>query len=374
MKWSFKIGSAFGIELRMHITFFLIVLFAAYIWGVLFERGYQGAVYGAALISVLFACVVIHELAHSLMAIHYGGQVSSITLLPIGGVSLLKNMPEDPMKELVVSVVGPMTNVVIGFLLIPLLYLIPDPVGGPWGAYADVDLFTGISVQAFISYLLFINFVLAFFNMVPAFPLDGGRVLRSILALKMSYVKATRAAVTIGQIFAFILGITGLLLGAWLWIIIAVFIYLGASQEGAGTEMKSILARLKVGQAMAGDVRVLSPEDRLSDVVGVALRTYQEDFPVVSDGRIEGMLTRSGLIKGLHDVGPEASVSEVMTREFPVVRADAPFSEVYVRMNEFGIKAVPVVEDGRLLGMVTMEHLSEVFMLLSATDQPVIPE
>ncbi|MHB1389635.1 MAG: site-2 protease family protein [Thermoleophilia bacterium] len=372
MKWSFKIGRAFGIQLRVHVTFFLIIAYAAYIWGVSDGGGVSGAVYGSFLITLLFACVVIHELCHSLMAIHFGGEVASITLLPIGGVSLLKNMPEEPRKELWVSVVGPLSNVVIALLLGIVYVALPGRT-----AVASIDDFanvlTAISVEGFITYMLVINLMLAVFNMLPAFPLDGGRVLRSLLSLRMSPVRATRLAVTIGQMFAFGLGLAGVLLGAWLWIVVAVFIYMGAGQEGAGAQTKSILSGLRVRQALTGNVRVMAPTDRLSVVVTEMMHLFQEDFPVVEGERLAGVLTRSDLIRGLHDLGPEAAVSQVMTKDFPVVDADAPFSEVYQKMNETGVKAVPVLENGKLLGLVTLEHLSEVFMLLTTTQRPTPP-
>ncbi|MHB8160271.1 MAG: site-2 protease family protein, partial [Thermoleophilia bacterium] len=185
MKWSFKVGRIFGIELRVHITFFLIVLYAAYIWGSIYGEGLAGAVYGALIISILFVCVVIHELCHSRMAQHYGGEVASITLLPIGGVSLLKNMPEDPSKEFWVTIVGPISNLVIAAILFPFIYLVPNPVDGPFGALRNADVLVSISVQGFVSYLFLINVMLAVFNLLPAFPLDGGRVLRSVLAQRM---------------------------------------------------------------------------------------------------------------------------------------------------------------------------------------------
>jgi len=372
MKWSFKVGRIFDIELRVHFTFFLIIFYAAYIWGIGYEQGTAGAFYGAFLISVLFVCVVIHELCHSRMAQHYGAEVASITLLPIGGVSMLKNMPEEPKKEFWVTIVGPFSNLVIGAILGVVLILMPGKVDTAT-TEQFTDVLIGISLQGFITYMLIINVLLAVFNLLPAFPLDGGRVLRSILAQRMSYVQATRVAVTVGQIFAFLLGITGLLLGAWLWILIAVFIYLGAESEGAGTEMKTVLSQLTVGQAAETNAKVISPDQSLGEVVAIVLHAFQEDFPVVSGDSIVGVLTRANLITGLHQLGPHAPASQVMEKTFPVVKASAPFSEVYEKMNSSGIKAVPVVEGGRLLGMVTLEHLSEVFMLLSSTDGPIVP-
>lgn len=371
MRWSFKIGHAFGIELRVHVTFFLIVAWVAYIWGVELGHGASGYFYGALLISLLFACVVIHELCHSRMAQHYGAEVASITLLPIGGVSMLKSMPEDPRKELWVSLVGPASNLVIAALLAVVLAVLPGktPVDTPEQV---TDIITGVSLQGLITYLLLINILLAVFNLMPAFPLDGGRVLRSLLAQKMSYAKATRVAVAAGQFFALFLGIMGLLLQAWLWILIAVFIYLGAEQEGAGAQLKSVLSGLKVRQAVAANVRALAPADRLSDAVDLVLHGYQEDFPVLEEGRLVGVLTRANLLTGLHRRGPETLVGEVMETNYPVVDADAPFAEVYEKISESGVKAVPVLDNGRLLGMVTLEHLSEVYLLLTATDKPLV--
>ncbi|MHB9112302.1 MAG: site-2 protease family protein [Thermoleophilia bacterium] len=374
MKWSFKVGRVFGIELRIHITFFLIIVYAAFIWGSVYGKGPAGAIYGAFMIAILFICVVIHELCHSRMAQHYGGEVDSITLLPIGGVSMLKNMPEDPKKELRVSLVGPLSNLVIAAILFPFLYLVPNTIDGTFGAFRNADVLISISVQGFISYLFLINVLLALFNLLPAFPLDGGRVLRSILAQYMPYMKATRVAVTTGQVFAFILGIAGVMTGAWIWLIIAIFIYFGAEQEGAGTEVKTVLSKLTAGQAVEANAKALSPDQPLSDVVAIVLHSFQEDFPVLEGGSIVGVLTRANLIGGLHNIGPEAQVTQVMVKNFPIVEASALFSEVYEKMNASGIKALPVVENGRLLGMVTLEHLSEVFMVLNSTEKPLLPQ
>jgi len=373
MKWSFKVGRVFNIDLRIHITFFLIVIYAAFIWAYVYEKGLSGAIYGAFIIAVLFICVVIHELCHSRMAQHYGGEVDSITLLPIGGISLLKNMPDDPKKEFWVTIVGPFSNLVIAAALFPFIYLIPDPVDGPFGAFRSADVLISISVQGFVSYLFMINLLLAVFNLLPAFPLDGGRLLRSILAQRMSYVRATRAAVTTGQVFAFILGLVGVLSFNIILIIIAIFIYMGAESEGAGTEVKTTLSQLTVGQAVETNASTVAPRQSLSDVVALVLHAFQEDFPVLEGDRIVGVLTRANLINGLHALGPDTLVDQVMEKEFPVVEATAPFSEVYEKMNANRIKAVPVVEDGHLVGLVTLEHLTEVFMLLSSTDKPIMP-
>lgn len=372
MKWSFKIGRAFGIQLRVHITFFLIVIWAAYVWGVSYGHGTPGAIYGSLMILLLFVCVVIHELSHSRMAQYYGAEVESITLLPIGGLALLKKMPEDPRKEMWVSVVGPLSNVLIAALLALLLLAIPGKAA-PETAEEFLDLVTGLSLRGAVIYLFSINIMLALFNLIPAFPLDGGRVLRSILAQHMPFPRATRVAVITGQLFAVFLAISGLWLGAWIWILIAIFIYMGADAEGSRAEMKTVLSRLKVADAVTGKMKVLAPEQSLGEVVAFMLHSYQEDFPVLREGKLVGVLTHADLIKGLDRGGPQLPVSEAMETSFPVVSPDAPFSEVYDKISETRVKAVPVVDEGRLLGMVTLEHLSQVFMLISSSNKPDIP-
>ncbi len=372
MKWSFKIGRAFGIELRVHITFFLIVAWAAYVWGVSYGHGTAGAVYGSLLILLLFVCVVIHELSHSRMAQHYGAEVRSITLLPIGGLALLKDMPEDPRKEMWVSVVGPLSNIVIAIPLALLLLATPGRAV-PESAEGFLDLVTGISLRGAVTYLFVINIMLALFNLIPAFPLDGGRVFRSILAQHMPFPRATRMAVVTGQLFALFMALAGIWLGAWIWVLIAIFIYLGADAEGSQAEMKSKLSKLKVADAVTGRMKVLSPEQSLGEVVSFTLHSYQEDFPVVNEGALVGVLTRADLIKGLGQGGTETTVGEAMETSFPVVSPDAPFSEVYDKINQTRVKAVPVVDEGRLLGMVTLEHLSEVFMLIDSSRKPLFP-
>lgn len=375
MKWSFKIGRLLGIDLRIHLTFFLIVAWAAYVWGSSSANQVEGGAYGVLIISMLFLCVVIHELAHSKMAQHYGAEVASITLLPIGGVSQLKSMPDEPKKELLVSIVGPLSNVVIAAMLLVLLALLPNKQSIT-GMSGDefMDFIIGVSLQGFLTYMLLINIMLAVFNLLPAFPLDGGRVLRSLLAMFMPSVQATRIAKTIGQTLALGLGVAGLLLGQFIWVIIAVFIFFGASQEGAGAEMKNILTRLTVRQALTGRFDSVRPDMPLGEVVNIALRSYQEDFPVLNDtGQLVGLLTRGNLLGGLHQRGPDARVSEVMETQYPVVGPDADFASVFERMNESRLKAIPVVDNGNFLGIITIEHLSEVFNLLSATDRAPAP-
>jgi stage IV sporulation protein FB len=371
MKWSFKIGRLLGIELRIHITFFLIVAWAAYIFSVNSANQVEGAVYGVLIITMLFLCVVIHEMAHSKMAEHYGAEVASITLLPIGGISQLKSMPEDPRKELWVSIVGPLSNVVIAAFLFVILLLIPDKA--PYPSIWTVEFWefvTEISVQSFFMYMLIINIMLAVFNLLPAFPLDGGRVLRSILAMFMPAIQATRIAKTIGQILAFGLGMAGIFFVQPIWIIIALFIFFGASQEGAGAEMKNILSQLTVRQALTNRQEAVAPGTPLRDVVQMALHSNQEDFPVLGNkGQLVGLLTRSNLLSGLHQHGADVLVKDIMVTEFATVSPDEDFAKVFERMNEAQMKAIPVVDKGLFLGIITLEHLSEVFQLLSATDQ-----
>jgi Zn-dependent protease/predicted transcriptional regulator len=372
MKWSYKIVSLLGIDLRVHVTFLLIVAWAAYIFGVNADNQAEGAIYGVLIILMLFLCVVIHEMSHSKMAEHYGAEVDSITLLPIGGISQLKNMPDDPKKELWVAIVGPMSNVVIAAFLLVALAVLPNKE-----SYADMsseeflEFITAVSLQGFLTYMLVINLMLALFNMMPAYPLDGGRVFRSMLAMFMQPLQATRIAKAIGQTLAFALGLAGVYLVQPIWIIIALFIFIGASQEGAGADMKSVLAQMRVRQALTKRQEAVAPGTSLREVVQIALHSNQEDFPVLGNkGQLVGLLTRGNLLSGLNKNGQDVPVSDVMETEYNTVSPNADFAKVFEKMNETRVRAIPVVDNDMFLGILTLEHLSEVFKLLSLTDPP----
>ena len=366
MRWSFRIFSAFGVPVRVHISFLLIVAYFAVAWGSLRQTGgWAGALYGVLLVVLLFALVVVHELSHSRVAASYGIKVRSITLLPIGGVSAMEEMPREPRKELTISIAGPLSNVVIA-----LLMLLAVPFMG-LGDLTQVrriyDLMFTVSVQGAFVYLFVVNLSLAIFNLLPAFPMDGGRVFRAILALRMPRSQASAIAVGVGRAFALLMGLAGVLLGNILLMLVAVFVYFGAQAEGTSDRVDDTLGRLMVSQAVNTSVDLAAPEQTIGQIAARLFHTYQEDFPVVGeDGELVGVLTRDLLIGNLGRHGAAHLVSETMRTDFPVVTLDDPVSEAFRRMRAANFKAIPVVEHGRFVGMLSMEDISEVFSLLSA--------
>jgi len=365
MHWSYRLFRIFGIDVRVHATFLFIVAYFAFVWGALREPGgWVGALYGVMLVVLLFVLVLIHELSHSRVAQHYGIGVKSITLLPIGGVASMEEIPQDPRKELIISVVGPLSNVVLGLLMLaaaPLFFNVRD-VFSP-GEISNLFLSRGF-VAAYV-YLFVVNMTLAVFNLLPAFPMDGGRVFRAFLAMHMDRPRATRIAVTVGQVLALGMGIAGLLGGGVFLILVAIFIYFGAQAENTGNDVQRVLGDLRVRQAVNTGIETASPDQTIGELAARLFHIYQEDFAVVdSGGRVVGVLTRDRLISMLGKRGPDFPVSEAMHTEFPVCTLDDSVYDAFMRMRTQQFKTAPVIEGGRFIGMVSLEDISEVYTLL----------
>jgi CBS domain-containing protein len=276
-------------------------------------------------------------------------------LLPIGGVARLERMPEEPVQELIIAVAGPLVNVVIALGLF---------VAG--GAQALLNP-TAVEAGGLIGQLLTINIMLVLFNLLPAFPMDGGRVLRALLATRMSYARATQIAATVGQGFAFIFGFLGLLWNPFL-IFIALFVYIGASQEAALAQMKDVSRRFPVSSAMVREFRTLAEDASLHEAVDALLATSQHDFPVVNDvGTVAGVLTRNDLIAALRKNDPALTVGDVMRRDIPTVTTGTRFEDAFRIMQECNCPAVPVLDNmKRLVGLLTPENVTELMMVQSA--------
>ncbi len=363
MSWSIKLIRVKGIDIKVHLTFVLILVWAAYRWGVGMGGGPKGALYGIVVILLLFVCVTLHELAHSLTAVRYGVKVRGITLLPIGGISQMEEMPKKPKEELLMSVVGPLTNFVIAAVLI----VVSVPFSWKIGLSAQQlnEVLGSVRWSGLPSYLAIANIMLGIFNLLPAYPMDGGRVLRSVLALRLDHAKATAWAVNIGQGMAWLLGLWGVLSGVWTLVIIAVFIYLGASQEGQMIEAKGVLGKLSVRQAMTGKFQTVRPEAPLSEVVDLILHSFQTDFPVVEEGRLAGFISEFDLVGALKTYGPEVAVKQVMKTEVPTADPDETLFEARQRMGMARLKSMPVLKEGRLEGMLTAHDISEAFLFTS---------
>jgi Zn-dependent protease/CBS domain-containing protein len=355
MGWSIPIFRIAGIQLRIHITFLLLIAWLAF--GYYTQGGSAVAASRVIFVLLLFLCVVLHEFGHAFAAKAFGINTPDITLLPIGGVARLERMPEEPMQELVIAVAGPMVNVVIALGLL---------IAG--GAQAFVNPSTSaMEGGGLITQLMTINILLVLFNLLPAFPMDGGRVLRALLATRLSYARATQVAASIGQGFAFVFGFIGLIWNPFL-IFIALFVYIGASQEAALAQMKDVSRRFPVSSAMVREFRTLPESATLQEAVDALLATSQHDFPVVNEtGNVAGVLTRHDLIAALRKNDPALRVSDVMRRDIPTVTTGTRFEEAFRIMQECNCPAVPVLDSmKRLVGLLTPENVTELMMIQSA--------
>ncbi|HJT82020.1 MAG TPA: site-2 protease family protein [Chthoniobacterales bacterium] len=356
MSWSIPILRVAGIQLRIHITFLLLIGWLGL--GYYASGGSAAAAVGVFFILILFLCVVLHEFGHAIAAKSFGINTPDITLLPIGGVARLERMPEEPKQELIIAIAGPLVNVVIA----ACLFL--------FGARTDLNPFTATQSGDLLSMLLKINILIVLFNLLPAFPMDGGRILRALLATRFSYARATQVAATVGQGFAFMFGFLGLMYNPLL-IFIALFVYIGASQEAALAQMRDVSRRFPVSAAMIREFRTLVVSATLEEAVDALLATSQHDFPVIDEtGNVAGVLTRNDLIAALRKNDPSIRVGQVMQRNIPVVTTGTRFEEAFRIMQECNCPAVPVLDSARrLVGLLTPENISELMMVQSALPQ-----
>jgi Zn-dependent protease len=365
MNWSLTLGTVRGIKIRIHLTFLLIIPWAAYNWGILMDGGWPGALYGIVFTTVIFLGVVLHELAHSLVATLYGVRVREIELSPIGGLAKMDSMPEKPYQEFVMAVAGPLVNLVIAVPLGGLvLLLIRNRSIMSLGHL--IYLMGKPSWQGFILNLFATNVLLALFNLLPAFPMDGGRVLRSALSWGIGQRQATRWAARVGQGLAAIMLLAGLFTGNLMLALIAVFVYVSAQQEERLTELQSVLSDLPVSQALIHPCPTLSTEDTLRTVLERTMRGHQAPFAVVEGERLLGLLAKRDITSALQTYGPDVRVGDIMRSEFPTVSPADTLVHARQLMATSGLGALPVTEDGRFLGIVTAQQILEIYGFLSA--------
>lgn len=359
--WSVRIARVSGIPIRVHFTFILLLAFIGISnWG----RG------GPAQIGFLlgvFACVVLHELGHSLVAQRFGYTVRDIVLYPIGGVASIEQTPR-PRHEFWIAIAGPAVNVVIAGLIAIYMQFTPDPV---WERVQGVVQQGRVVLNGpgYWTLLFLSNLMLVLFNMLPAFPMDGGRVLRAVLAIKIGRAKATRIAAGLGQFVAILLGLVGLgILGNPqnpMLIIIAVFVFFGAGQERTAEESRDVMADAPIGEAMMRDFATLAHGDTLKHAADVLLAGSQQDFPVVAGGDIVGILSRTQLLRGLAREGDSAYVASFMDREITFATPDEPLEDYLLSSD--ALRRAPVLvrkdENSELLGMVTLENAMEFLTL-----------
>lgn len=350
--WNLPLGRIAGIDIRVHATFLILLAWIA-VSHLVAGHGLRGAAEGLALIVCVFAIIVVHELAHALVAKRFGVRTRDITLLPIGGVSSLERIPDKPLQELLIAVAGPSVNIVLALVLFGLLALARGPL-----VPSGLHLVGG----SFVAKLAWLNVGLAVFNLLPAFPMDGGRVLRATLALRMDYDRATAVAARFGQAAALGFGLLGLFFNPML-IFIALFVWIGAQQEAAIVHVRKALSGVPVERAMITHFLTLSPDDTLNRALQLTLAGFQAEFPVVEGNRLVGFLTREDVLQALRAVGANVPVGRVMRRDFAAISSDAPVELVLQKLGAAGGHAILVTEDGALVGMLTPDSIAELILV-----------
>jgi Zn-dependent protease/predicted transcriptional regulator len=370
MSWSIKLFRIKGIDVKVHLTFVLILIWAAYRWSSSTGAGLQGALFGVAATLLLFAAVTLHELGHSLQALKFGVPVQDITLMPMGGLARMEEIPEEPGKEFRIAIAGPLVNFAIAAALI---------VVGVWldtrSLMSISELYQSlgqVSWNGMLAYLTMANLLLGLFNLIPAFPMDGGRILRALLAKRLEYSKATRIAAQIGQGLAFLFGLWGFMNGSYTLVLIAIFVWMGAGQESRQVKVKSALDEIKVGQVMTRSPHALMENDFLSKGVELTLSTAQSSFPVLKWGsrKVVGILGEADLLKGLQLHGSSAAVREVMNVSFQSTLPEEPLYQAHQRMRSAKVGAMPVIDlDENLVGILTVEDINEAYRLFTTINE-----
>ncbi|NJL06147.1 MAG: site-2 protease family protein [Chloroflexaceae bacterium] len=371
MRWSYRVARIAGIDISIHITFLLIVLLFAVQWGSV--HGIFGAFFGVALVLALFLCVLLHELGHSLAAQRLGIEVQQIMLLPLGGVALLSRTVTRPLHELLIALAGPLVNVLLAILIGAVLAATGNLL--LLGSSAMVQgLNVALTWQTLLLWLFEANILLVVFNMIPALPLDGGRVLRSVLAMATNFRRATRIAAVLGQGIAIALGLYALLGGNFFLLLIAVFIFLGAGQEQAASQAGVVLSSHRVSDAYNKHVLTLTIGDRVSNVLDYILTSYQPDFAVLQENRLLGIITRDDVLQLLRAAPDNANVLDVyvttvMRREVVRVDAEQTLDDALQVMGANNVRVVAVFDEEQYLGLLNRDDLSEAYTVLTFMDR-----
>lgn len=353
MSSSFKLLSVGGIDIRLHITFPLILLWGAFQFGFLGGNGAAGALFGVLFIILLFTLVTLHELGHSFAALHFNVPVRQIVLLPIGGVAQLSEMPRKPYQEFVIAVAGPAVNFVIGLLLLAIAPLLGISLASPLALLGDISF----TLETIIGYLFYYNAALAIFNLIPAFPMDGGRILRSLLAMRMRYGRATNIAARIGQTLAIAMGLYGILNGGFFIILIAFFIFNGAQQENRVVRQIEKLRTLNVSKAIMRQPLVLSPYDNLQRAINLRRLGTQSDFPVVYAGQLIGYVYDATLTQAIARKPMWTPIRDIMSKQINPVSISSNLDDVQRRMQQEKLSTLPVVSGTQFLGLVSYQSI-----------------
>ena len=355
MRWSLRLGSILGIRIEVHVTFLLLLL--AYV--ALSKASHVAevlAVVGDLLL--LFSCVLLHELGHALMARRFGVNTREIVLTGIGGIAKLERMPERPVEEMLVALAGPAVNVVLATLIGAFLLQ----------RHESFDTITRLALDGHaLEFLFYVNIVMFLFNLIPAFPMDGGRVLRAVLAMMMPYARATRYASLVGQAFAVVFAVVGTLVTQNLALVaIALFVFVTAREERALVQTRSSLTGMPVSAAMVTAFLSLETRHELAYAVDLLLAGEQKDFPVLEEGQFLGMLSRDDLLRGMRSEGPDAPVGRIARLDVAPIEAGMPLDLALQRMSASRMTALPVMLRGRLVGLLTLENIRELLLVQEA--------
>ncbi|HET9151251.1 MAG TPA: site-2 protease family protein [Gemmatimonadales bacterium] len=353
MAWSFPIARIGGTVVKVHVTFLLLLGFFLV----------AGGLAAVGLILAVFACVLLHEFGHVLMARRFGVRTPDVILLPIGGLARLERMPEEPRQELLIALAGPVVTLLLAVIFYALLRV----------AGTVPPLLPSLEVQAgsVLGELYSINVLLLLFNLIPAFPMDGGRVLRALLAARQGLPRATRIAATVGQVLAFGLGFAALMSGNILLLLIAFFVFIGAGGEAAAVETREAGRGLTVREMMVTDFRTLPAWATLRDAAELLVASDQREFPVVDNaGAVVGILSRDDLVKGLSQRGPDALAREALAGPSAPIAATVAFEPALAALQASGRSALPVMENGRLIGMLTRDNITDLVLVRRAVARP----
>jgi len=349
MNYSLKIFSVFGIPIELHISFLLLMLAIYFV--ALFNLIPGVSLTIAVLITLLFVAVVIHELTHCYVAVGYGVEIERVVLLPIGGVSQMKELPKDPHQELRIAVVGPLSNLVIAGVLYPF-YLY-------FGHALSTDL------NFLLYYTILLNLLLGLFNLLPAFPMDGGRVLRAYLAERMNFIRATKLAASIGKQLAIIMAIIGIFINPFL-ILIAIFVYLGADQEYNVVMTNTLLEGIHVKDIMSNEVKTVNPSDTVDSVLKLMFQHKHMGYPVIQDGELKGIITFHDISK-LPEDQRDRTVEEFMTNKVVVTDPSEEVASTLEKLTNNGIGRLPVLENGQLVGIISKTDVMKALEMKKTT-------
>ena len=360
--WSIPAGRILGVELRIHLTFFFLLIF---VW--LTEsaaRGPANAGRGLALVGIIFGSVVLHELGHALVGMRAGVPAKAIILLPIGGVTLLDETqhPIEPglltwKRDIRIALAGPLVNIVIAVVSSSVLFAVAPQIH----LWTKPYVYSGNLPGS----LLWCNLGLALLNLVPAYPLDGGRILRAVFSRNMDAVRATRRAVSIGRVFATLFMLVGMIQPAYVWLtMIGFFLFVAAQLEERSAVFQSVLETVRLEDIMLTDFATLSPADTLEDALEKAVHSLQDDFPVIRGSDMVGVISKQKILQALRAEG-NGYVQAVMNRIFEVAQKKESLASAFRKLTARNLSIIPVVEDERLIGIVTLQNLMHSMALLA---------